>query len=233
MTAHHALVDNGNQITVNLTDVPDECAFCHRKGTFSPIYCFYNTKAPADRRVEVIFRCPNSKCHKVLIGYYGDSPIAERYTYQKMVPQENQIRIFPEAITQISRDFPAIYNQALQAETENLDQICGPGYRKALEFLIKDYLISVSPDVAIHEAIKNEFLGTSISSRITDQRIKEVAKRAAWLGNDETHYTRKWSEKDLQDLKNLIDLTIHWMEAEALTTKLLEDMPDSGPVVTI
>lgn len=28
-------------------------------------------------------------------------------------------------------------------------------------------------------------------------------ERAAWLGNDETHYVRKWPEKDVKDLKSL------------------------------
>jgi len=37
---------------------------------------------------------------------------------------------------------------------------------------------------------------------------------------------RKWGEQDLQDLKKLIDLTVHWMEAEALTNQLLTAMPD-------
>ena len=36
--------------------------------------------------------------------------------------------------------FLTIYNQSLSAEDNNLDQIAGIGYRKALEFLIKDYL---------------------------------------------------------------------------------------------
>lgn len=63
-------------------------------------------------------------------------------------------------------------------------------------------------------------------NRIKDSNIKEVAKRAAWLGNDETHYMRKWGAQDLQDLKKLIDLTVHWMEAEALTNQLLTAMPD-------
>jgi len=49
--------------------------------------------------------------------------------------------------------------------------------------------------------------------------------RAVWLGNDETHYLRKWEQKDLTDLKNLIGLTVHWIEMEELTETVMKDMP--------
>ena len=67
-------------------------------------------------------------------------------------------------------------------------QICGTGYRKSLEFLIKDYLISTLPEDQ-HEAIKNKFLNNCIRDNISNINIKTVASRAVWLGNDETHYT--------------------------------------------
>jgi hypothetical protein len=44
-------------------------------------------------------------------------------------------KTFPESIKQISSTFCSVYNQALQAEENKLDQVCGPGYRKALEYL--------------------------------------------------------------------------------------------------
>lgn len=53
-----------------------------------------------------------------------------------------------------------------------------------------------------------------------------MASRAVWLGNDETHYTRKWEDKDINDLKSIIELTLHWIESEIRTQKLLEDMPE-------
>ena len=47
-----------------------------------------------------------------------------------------------DIISELSPNFCEIYNQAYIAEQTNLMQICGTGYRKSLEFLIKDYLIS-------------------------------------------------------------------------------------------
>ena len=117
-----------------------------------------------------------------------------------------------------------IYNQAFSAEQYNLTEICGVGYRKALEFLIKDYLIINNPDET--EKIQKKLLGSCISEYIDNTRLKSVAKRAVWLGNDETHYIRKWETKDLQDLKKLIELTLHWIEMETLSESLESEMPE-------
>ena len=103
-------------------------------------------------------------------------------------------------------------------------EICGVGFRKALEFLIKDYAKFKNPEES--EQIERKFLGKRIGDYIDDTRIKTVAKRAVWLGNDETHYVRKWEDKDLSDLKKLIELTVHWIEMEFLTESFENDMPE-------
>ena len=76
------------------------------------------------------------------------------------------------------------------------------------------------------ESIKKKFLINCIQDDVTDNRIKEVAKRAVWLGNDETHYNRKWADKDVSNLKQLIDLTIRWIENEVETKALLAEMQE-------
>ena len=82
------------------------------------------------------------------------------------------------------------------------------GYRKALEFLIKDYLISLHLDK--EEEFRKAALGNCIN-KIDNSSIKELARRATWLGNDETHYIRKWEDRDIHDLKNLIDLSYQYI----------------------
>jgi hypothetical protein len=46
------------------------------------------------------------------------------------------------------------------------------------------------------------------------------------LGNDETHYVRKWEDKDLTDLKTVIELTLHWIEMAEMTDSVMNDMPE-------
>lgn len=53
-----------------------------------------------------------------------------------------------ELIKTFSLKFIEIYNQALKAEAIELNEISEMGFRKALEFLIKDYVILRKPDKA-------------------------------------------------------------------------------------
>ena len=63
-----------------------------------------------------------------------------------------------------------------------------------------------------------------IKKYINDHNIKECASRAAWIGNDETHYERKWVDKDAVDLDDIIKLTVAWMDYNLRTKKLLSEM---------
>ena len=121
-----------------------------------------------------------------------------------------------DKIQKISSKFVDIYNEAEHAESEGLMEICGMGYRKALEFLIKDYLISLYPNET--ESIKTELLSKSIN-RISYDKLKKVATKSAWLGNDQAHYVQKYENRDIDDLKKYIDATVHWILTEYLTNE--------------
>jgi len=217
----NSINENNSSQTVRIDKIPDECPICHKK--IRPIQgqAFLNTK-PLNNILEVVYRCPDENCRNIFIGFYFEN--GGIYYYKLSKPYEFIPREFSEIINSISPDFVKIYNQAYAAEQAGLNVICGAGYRKALEFLIKDYLISKNHDDA--EKIKKEFLGSLIDKRVDRQQIKVAAKRAVWLGNDETHYERKWQDKEIKDLKALIELTLHWIEDDKLTEKFLKEMPD-------
>lgn len=190
-----------------------ECPFCHSKMT--PSYLFIHDH-------QIFAECSNSGCRRHMILRQD---AFSRYTV--VMPNSTPVnRSFSDTIKSISPNFEKIYNQAYCAEQLSLDQICGVGYRKALEFLIKDYLMAGLDDEEEKETIKKKFLSNCIQEDVSDPRIKSVAKRAAWLGNDETHYVRKWADKDVSNLKQLIDLTVRWIEMEVESKKLLEEMPE-------
>ena len=88
--------------------------------------------------------------------------------------------------------------------------------------LCKDYCIT--KDSAAEADIKREFLGSVIKNRVADPNIKICAERATWLGNDETHYERRWTGHDVTDLHTLIKLTLNWISNEHLTQSYLESM---------
>ena len=118
---------------------------------------------------------------------------------------------FSKEIKELSPMFVKIYNQAVQAEELKLSEICGCGYRKSLEFLVKDYLICKHN---LKEAdIKSEPLGKSLE-RIDDSRIKTLSQRAAWIGNDETHYVKKHEDLDIAEMKKFINAALHYIESD-------------------
>ncbi len=101
-------------------------------------------------------------------------------------------------------------------------QVCGLGYRKAVEYLVKDYCIGIAPQD--EPAIKVMPVAQCISKYIQDVRIESAVKRAVWLGNDEAHYVRKWAAMDVTDLKTLIRLATNWIESSVLTSQYQNDM---------
>jgi hypothetical protein len=141
-------------------------------------------------------------------------------------PQTPHTAKISEGVAKISPKFVEIINQSFAAESHDLDQLVGIGLRKALEFLIKDYCICKHPDEEAE--IKARPLGQCITDYISDSNIKDCAARATWLGNDETHYTRVWTEKDINDLKILIQLTKNWISNELLTERYRSTMPGSA-----
>ncbi len=145
------------------------------------------------------------------------------YGLNECVPYELQDAEFSEEISDLSPDFCAITSQSSNAEKLGLSLIAGGGYRKALEFLIKDYAIQLRPGDA--EQIKKTDLGACIQTYITNEMVKETAKRAVWLGNDEVHYLRKWEDHDLQDLKELMKLVLNTIQGELIYSKMKLTMP--------
>lgn len=211
-------ISTTNAGQIDLYDHPNECPFCHR--AITPHFVSGHRSVVG---VEVYMWCPDTSCQKSFVGYYKYN--SGRYNYTGETTKGNIVnKVFSDTVGIISSSFTIIYNQAYFAEQNGLTEICGVGYRKALEFLIKDYSILNNPDEK--ENIEKRLLGTCIDQYVTDERIKTVAKRAVWLGNDETHYIRKWEGKNLDDLKKLIELTIHWIEMEALTKSFQDEMPE-------
>jgi hypothetical protein len=178
-----------------------------------------------DKHISVVYKCPRNECNQVFNAYYEISQISNGELFIKNIgiasikTESNKFNI---DIRQISSNFDNIYNQSIEAENLGLIDICGPGYRKALEFLIKDYLIYLHSEK--EEEIKKKFLGKCIKDYEIPSNIKDMAEKAVWIGNDETHYVRKWEDKDLQDLKNLINIVVYWIMMEESTKEYKESM---------
>ncbi len=226
----NALDHENKKISLQLDRLPDYCPVCSKH--IRPIFFTAYLVSKQFKPLSVAFICPVEDCGSMFIGKYRvtkfpvDNDIVRLISAKLLTPVEEQK--FPSSIQTISPQFCIIFNQALQADQNKLDQICGPGYRKALEFLVKDFLLNYKfkGDEKNCAIILRTQLGTCINNFIEEERIKSVAKRAAWLGNDETHYYRKWSDKDIKDLKALIAMTVNWIDLLMESDKYITDMPE-------
>jgi hypothetical protein len=126
---------------------PGECPVCHV--AITPIDTNVAAKTVSRGGVviaERVFVCPNEKCEHIFIARYKFAGRTlenqEQFQLYACLPVEIANPTQSETITKVSPDFCSIYAQAYKAEQYGLVLVAGPGYRKALEFLIKDYIIS-------------------------------------------------------------------------------------------
>jgi hypothetical protein len=221
-------INRTGEYTLVIQVHPDHCPVCRFSmlpRLVEGVLCDIPSESGLGCDAQLVYRCTRHECSCYFVAYYDRQTGTSAYGLRKLRPYVPRPESFSEIIKSVSDSFCNIYNDASLAEQYGLENICGTGYRKAFEFLIKDYVIRDKADEEKGKIAKM-FLGKCISTYLTNSNIQEVAKRAAWLGNDETHYMRKWTNKDVQDLKRLIQLTVHWIEAEELTKEAVKDMPE-------
>lgn len=192
-------------------NIPSTCPSCGTSHGHEPLVSYicksklgYDTKKSY---VYSLYFCPAcDRCfyvtYRVWVSGYGgnDSEIVE------ILPVPFPTQYFSEKIKELSPKFIEIYQQSKIAEDAGLSEICGMGYRKALEFLVKDYAIAFHPED--EEKIKSQMLSQCINAYIKDPDMKSLAIASTWLGNDETHYVRKHEDYDLESLKAFVATTV-------------------------
>jgi hypothetical protein len=205
-------------------DIPNSCPHCGN--TMSPnIYSAKSIQRYHETysNIGLFCHCTYDDCSKYYCleysTYFGertDGYAGQQYRPPKFIEYSYKppIRVdLPENIDKVSSNFVEIYSQAIMAEHEKLNQIAGVGYRKSAEFLIKDYAISKSPEKEEH--IKKLMLMKVINDYLDDfPKIQSLSKAVAWIGNDETHYERRHTDKDIDDLKRFIKATAQFIAAD-------------------
>ena len=212
----------GHSREIGLVGEIDRCPWCRRHLIPRLVAGFgwsYGTPVPG---IDEVYQCTNNACGRAFIASYD--PAGNDYSLSAITPKELEPPTIPAGIANLSPTFVETYSQALVAETLNLTQLTGLGLRKALEFLIKDFACTEYP--GDKEEISRKQLGPCIENYIAEPTVKQVAARAAWLGNDETHYVRRWEDKDVNDLKVLIRLVVNGIDNILVTKKYLAEMPE-------
>lgn len=193
---------------------PNVCPYCD-KG-IDPIiinkfpYRFYD-----QCNIIVTLKCPC--CEQVFFAKYQLDPTTLDYMPNEIFPLEviggyKKRMDFSQEITELSPGFIDSYNDAFVAEQAGCSHIVGMAYRRAFEYLIKDYAIKYNPNEA--ESIIKMNLSDCVNKYVKNNETKDLLLRTTWIGNDFAHYEKKHADIDLHDLKQLIDLSMGEIESE-------------------
>lgn len=222
-------VDSAESEMECIYEEPTVCPMCHHALVPQPLQGYFvkqeNKFVGYDEifGVYILFLCP--RCRRVFLVEYtacfhpGDSTKLSTSQICGIYPRVADSAAFHQSVNELSPMFVITYNQSEAAEAQQLTEVAGCGYRKALEYLVKDYLSHKFPQEG--EDIKVEFLGVSIK-RIEDNRIKTLVERATWIGNDATHYVKKHENLDIQDMKKFINAMLHYIISELSFEDALE-----------
>lgn len=184
-------------------ETPVECCHCEKGIDPLVIKAFAYTRLHT-HEFAVAFQCP--VCDGVFIGLYERAGFGMTPYPYKILGGHIMKKVFEQPIIEISPNFVTSYNEAYAAEQSGATGLAGIGYRRAFEFLMKDYAIYKNPENA--ESIKNSTLAKCISDYSPTDNTKELWEKTAWIGNDFSHYNSKHPDISLEDLKSLIDFSV-------------------------
>ncbi len=202
---------NNRGYTIN---EPNICPHCHVIN--NPNYQWGVATMDTDDVLAYIsaWLCANKSCNKIFVTL-DKSPDGNSFAFSRFLNGLPKGPAWPKPITDLksgnpkntdqveSSRFIKTYLQSLMAENQGLDELAGMGYRKAIEYLVKDWAIQGKP--ADKDKIESLWLGQVITGYYEGD-LKEILERATWLGNDQAHYNKLFEEYDVNDLKELIDL---------------------------
>lgn len=211
---------NNNEVRIEY-DAIEKCPKCNKALAPERLYSVVIEKVDGCY-IYVTDFC--NSCKSLVITEYTAVKEKDSYGIIKKVKSDKMLNSAPSTyekeqfdqnIEKISSQFVKIYNQALQAENIGLDEIAGLGYRKSVEFLIKDFAIYKNPEK--EDEIKNTWMKVCIEKYIDNDQIKVLAERSDWIGNDEAHYVRKQEDRDITDMKKFIKAMVYFIGMTLIT----------------
>lgn len=193
----------------------NECPHCD-KGIHVDILKIHSNELDGTISVNLICQCPF--CFGIFFAQYDYELLLDPLGFPRFsskvvyYPPKKKLPAIQYEIENLSPNFIKSFQDASSVEQLNLTDLAGLSYRKAFEFLIKDYAIYLTPDKKI-DIINDTSVSNVIINRIPAKQefeeLKKIASRAWWLGNDYAHYKKHYDDKDITDLKQCIDIVSH------------------------
>jgi len=202
-------------------EVPNICPHCHVR--INPTFNHHVAGKDNERKYEsyAVWICSSADCRRLFITQH--KLVNLTFLLQRTLTGLPKGPEWPKPILELSNSekdengnlipskFIKTYLQSLEAEHYGLDELAGMGYRKAIEYLVKDWAKQNKPEEK--DKIESNWLGMVIKNYYVGD-LKEILERASWLGNDHTHYDRLFKEFDINILKELIDLIMVELDRE-------------------
>lgn len=198
------LKDANVSASVSLEQV---CPICHKSGR--PEYangCLVRSFNKDEKPLLfTIWYCTNCKKYYVSLHHMKSSLKEVEKDAQFPYPREIEENSIPQDVKDKYPDFTKIFSEASECERLGLLSIAGTGYRKALEFLVKDYL---QQEQGLAKEDVGECRLEKCCQKIEFEPIQKLSNAATWLGNDETHYIVKHPEYDIVQMKGFLNALI-------------------------
>lgn len=145
-----------------------------------------------------------SGAHRALSSYQL-SRYACLYPDKPFTPYVN------DTLSKISERFIEMYNQALFSEHGGNLDLAAIGYRASLEILVKDYAINELKEPP--QDVEKKSLFSAIGDYLHQSELISTADVIRILGNDHTHYKRKYPQHDFSLLKFYMEIFLKQIEA--------------------
>lgn len=192
-------------------EIPYKCPHCNKEMTANIIMQSRPIEIEQIQRIALLAKCNicnNFFALAYLFRYKYGKPetILIPYTYSPTINLD-----IPDNIKEISKDFEEIYTQSETAYQLNLNQIAGMGYRKSIEFLVKDFLIFLNTDDA--DRIINLTINKAIAE-IDNQKLQNLARMTNYLANDQVHIKTLHPTKDIDDLRDFLKNLVYLISFE-------------------
>jgi hypothetical protein len=165
--------------------------------------------------LEVNRTCSNAKCARSFIDTFEVTETDQALnfnkihtlTYKEMETADFVLYFSRKGEKDVFGRFHNYYAEAIDALNGGMEEAAGMLLRKSLEALMFDYIrfgarIKGNSNKDM-QYLEKQGLMKSVEM-IEDVALKELAKRAVWIGNDNVHTKKKWNHFDTDDLDRLL-----------------------------
>lgn len=166
----------------NGVEHPNICPHCHVVNNPSLQFNVASKDTDNSHSNISVWQCANQKCGKIFVALYKvqDGKV-KIIRFLNGLPKGPD---WPKPILELQSTngdsenkskFIKTYLQSLEAESFGLDELAGMGYRKAIEYLVKDW--AIKNNLEDKEKIEKSWLGAVIKGYYEDD-LKEILERA-------------------------------------------------------